>query len=301
MSILITGSESFLAKHLKKILKTKKIKFTGVDNIKSKDSIKYDILKKDFDKVIPKGTKTIIHLAAISSTNDFKKNPKKAFDININGTFNLIRAASKKKVKKIIFASSEWVYGEFSKEIIKEKKIIDYYNLGSEYALSKAIGENLIHYYCKKFNIKQTIFRFGIIYGPRFSNSNWSAVESIAHKIFLGQNKIEVGSSRTARRFIFVKDVASAILKSTKSSKTGVYNLSGDKLISLKDIINISGKILGRKVKIIEKNKKNFNFRNTDNTLVKKTFNWKPAYNFNKGMNSIIESFKSIDDKKNYF
>jgi len=122
MSILITGSESFLAKHLKKILKTKKIKFTGVDNIKSKDSIKYDILKKDFDKVIPKGTKTIIHLAAISSTNDFKKNPKKAFDININGTFNLIRAASKKKVKKIIFASSEWVYGEFSKEIIKEKK-----------------------------------------------------------------------------------------------------------------------------------------------------------------------------------
>ena len=121
MSVLITGSESFLGYYLKKILKSKKIKFTGIDNIKSKDSVKYDILRKDFDKVIPKGTKTIVHLAAISSSNDFKKNPKKAFDININGTFNLITAASKKKVKRIIFASSEWVYGEYSKEIIKEK------------------------------------------------------------------------------------------------------------------------------------------------------------------------------------
>ncbi len=291
MSILITGSESFLGYYLKKILKSKKIKFTGIDNIKSKDSIKYDILRKDFDKVIPKGTKTIIHLAAISSSNDFKKNPKKAFDININGTFNLLTAASKKKVKRIIFASSEWVYGEFSKEIIKEKKLIDYYDLGSEYALSKAVGENLIKYYCKQFNIKQTIFRFGIIYGPRFLKSNWSAVESIAHKIFLGKNKIEVGSARTARRFIYVKDVASAIYKSTKSSKTGTYNLSGDKLVSLKDIINISAKMVGRKVQIIEKNKKNFNFRNTSNDLVKRTFKWKPKYSFQSGLKEIFKSF----------
>ena len=67
------------------------------------------------------------------------------------------------------------------------------------------------------------------------------------------KNQIEVGSARTARRFIYVKDVASAIYKSTKSSKTGTYNLSGDKLVSLKEIINISGKIVGRKIKIIEK------------------------------------------------
>ena len=291
MSIFITGSESFLGNYLKKILKSKKIKFTGIDNIKSKDSIKYNILDKNFAKIIPPKTKSIIHLAAISSTNDFKKNSQKAFEINVNGTYNIIKAASERKVKKIIFASSEWVYGEFSKDNIKENRAIDYLDLGSEYALSKAIGENLIQYYCKKFNIDYVIFRFGIIYGPRFTKANWSAVESIAHKIFLGEKNIQVGSAKTARRFIFVEDVASALYESTKSTKTGIYNLSGDKLITLRGIINLSGDIIGQKIKIIEKDKINFNFRNTANDLVKKTFKWKPQYDFKKGLKEIFKSF----------
>lgn len=291
MSVLITGSESFLGGYLKDIFKFKKKSFTGIDNIKSKDSIKGDILDKDFAKNIPANTKTIIHLAAISSTNDFKKNSQKAFQINVNGTYNIIKAASEKNVKKIIFASSEWVYGNFSKDNIKEDRVIDYSDLGSEYALSKAVGENLIQYYCKKFNIDYIIFRFGIIYGPRFSKSNWSAVESIAHKIFLGEKNIQVGSVKTARRFIFVKDVADALYKSTKSNKKGIYNLSGDKLITLKDIIKYSGDVMGQNIKIIEKDKNNFNFRNTSNNLVKKTFKWKPKYNFKKGLKEIFKSF----------
>ena len=117
------------------------------------------------------------------------------------------------------------------------------------------------------------IFRFGIIYGPRFTKANWSTVESIAHKIFLGEKNIQVGSAKTARRFIFVEDVASALYESIKSTKTGIYNLSGDKLITLRDIINLSGDIIGKKIIIIEKDKINFNFRNTSNDLVKKNLN----------------------------
>jgi len=135
------------------------------------------------------------------------------------------------------------------------------------------------------------IFRFGIIYGPRFTKANWSAVESIAHKIFLGEKNIQVGSAKTARRFIFVEDVASALYESTKSTKTGIYNLSGDKLITLRDIINLSGDIIGKKIRIIEKDKINFNFRNTSNDLVKKTFKWKLQYDFKKGLKEIFKSF----------
>ena len=301
MSVVITGSESFLANYLKKIIKKKKINHFGIDYKKSKTSSQCDINDKNLYKFIPDKTKTIIHLAAISSSKDFKRNPKKAFEINVNGTFNLINAARIKKVKQIIFASSEWVYGEFSTKKINEKENIDPNNLGSEYALSKFIGENIIKFYCKLYGINYIIFRFGIIYGPRFSSENWSAVESIAYKVFKRDKKVIVGSGKTARTFIYAEDVARAIVKSINSKKEGVYNLSGDRLITLNDIFKTSKKLLNRKTKFMEKDKKKFNFRNTDNRLIKKTFNWKPIFNFNKGMNRIIESFKNIDDKKNNF
>ena len=105
-------------------------------------------------------------------------------------------------VKQIIFASTEWVYGEDKSGQKNESSHIYFENLGSEYALSKAICENILKYYCLLNNINCTILRFGITYGPRQNKDNWSAVESILYDLFLGNTKITIGSKKTARKFI---------------------------------------------------------------------------------------------------
>ena len=217
MKILITGSESFVGHYLKEELLKKKINFKGIDKISSKNLIKLDISKIDNAKRSFKGYDAIVHLAAISSTNDFKKDPDKAFKINFNGTYNIIRLAKKNNIKKIIFASSEWVYGEMSKKKFYEKHEIDIGKLGSEYAFSKAAGENIIKFYCQLYNINYVILRFGIIYGPRLNKNNWSAVESLAYKVFNDEKKLIVGSKKTARRFIYVRDIAKGIISSLKA------------------------------------------------------------------------------------
>lgn len=292
MSILITGSESFLAYFIKKKLKNKKIKFYGFDRINKGASKKINILNKNLHKYIKKNTSSIIHLAAISSSKDFEINPEIAYDVNVKGTINLLKSAHKKNVKQLIFASTEWVYGEASKKIINEKSKIESSKLGSEYAVSKYLCEELIKYYCTLYNIKFVILRFGIIYGPRKTRANWSAVESLISKVNQNEKVIEVGSKKTARTFIHAEDVADAIIKCLNYIKSNILNLSGDRLINLGEIIKISNQMLNKNSKIIEKNKNNFNFRNTNNSLIKKELKWKPSKTLSSSLIEVVHSLK---------
>ena len=293
MSIFITGVESFLGKFLAKTLLERNINFEGIDLIKKNSYTKiYDICNKTLKENIPKNINTIVHLAAIATSNDFKVDPKKSYEVNINGTINLIKSAIHNEIQHIIFASSEWVYGEDKFEKKDEDSIIDFNKLGSEYALSKALCENILQYYCSINNINCTILRFGIIYGPRETKKNWSAVESILFNLYEKKEFITVGSKKTARRFIYVKDVAEGIISSLPLKGINVLNLTGDELVSLEKIVEIGNEILKTKCKINEKDTNNFNLRDAKNDKIKKLTSWKPKFNIRFGAEKILESFK---------
>ena len=176
----------------------------------------------------------LIHLKKLS----------KSFEINVNGTFNVMQAAIKKKVKQIIFASSEWVYGEENHQKLKMKNTISIQKISSDYTLSKILGEQIAEYYSAKNKINCTILRFGIVYGPRIKNINISAVESII--ILLCLKKLVIGSKKTARRFIYVTDLCEAIYKSIGTKGIVKFNVTGDKLVNLdmiqKEVIKKSWK-----------------------------------------------------------
>lgn len=278
--ILITGINSFVGKYLAEELKKKKIRFTGIDiNFKEDKNYKnIDIRDRKIEKYINSNT-TIIHLAAISTDKLCLNNPELAFDVNVNGTINLINIANKKKAKKFIFASTEWVYGNFAKKIQLEKDEIKIESLTSLYAITKAIGEKVL--YSKKNIFKKIILRFGIIYGNR--KKNFSALESI----FLNCTKSEritVGSKLTSRRFIHVSDVAEGIIKMIKYKKNNIFNLTGTKDISLEKIVKISEKILNKKIKIYENNTNLISVRKPSNKKIRNEIKWKQKINLADGV-----------------
>ena len=225
--ILITGSESFVGKELIKQCKENKISVMGIDsmNIKNAEYIYHQIDIRDpkISEVIPKNIDAIIHLAALSRDADCKDKAYECFDVNVIGTLNLIKAANKKNVKQFIFASSEWVYNDFTENEEKdENEIIDASKHTSEYALSKIVSEiNLKQQFMNKF-CSVTILRFGIIYGPR--KNNWSAVESIFNQI-KNKSEITIGSLKNGRRFIHVSDIADGIIKSIGLNGFNILNL----------------------------------------------------------------------------
>ena len=246
------------------------------------NSKKINFRNKNIKKYIKKNS-TLVHLAAISNDNDGKKNPQLTFDVNINGTINLLEAAKEKQIKHFVFASTEWVYDKNQKKINKESDNISITKMTSEYSISKIICEQIIKKYSEFFKI--TILRFGIIYSNRLGGG--SAVESLVHKV-MNKQTINIGSLKTSRNFIHVNDIISGINASIISKKVGLFNLSGDKNVNLREIINTAGKILKTSPKVVETNKKKPSIRIVENKLAKKHLNWEPNINIIKGIKLII-------------
>ena len=282
MTVFITGINSFVGKELVKQLRKKKIKFSGCDINKKNYFLKSDIRNKKISDLIPKNS-TVVHLAALANERVCSKNKKKAYDVNVNGTKNLLRACTKNECKQFIFASTEWVYGEKkNSKISSETDSLKLKALSTYYAETKLIIEKYMNQ--NNFVFPITILRFGIIYGPR--KFNWSAVENIMSTV-KKSNQIIIGSKKTGRRFIHVSDIAIGIIKSFKIKKNLTLNLTGNKLVTLKELIDKSCKIYKKKVKIIETNKLSPNIRNISNKKIKQQFKWTPKINIQKGLESL--------------
>ncbi|MBI3632693.1 MAG: NAD(P)-dependent oxidoreductase [Candidatus Vogelbacteria bacterium] len=285
MKLFVTGSGSFIGRRLFAHCKALGIETIGIDSavITEAHSHQADIRDPAIADLIPEDS-IVVHLAAISRDPDCRADPRSAFDINVNGTLNLAAAAEKRKARQFVFASSEWVYGDVSNKGVQlEDDPINVTTMKSEYALTKIVGEQCLRLTCKLPAV--TILRFGIVYGPR--PSNWSAVEALFHAV---QEKelVSVGSLATGRRFIHVDDIVAGILKTVERTGFEIFNLSGNTIITLRDVVEQSMELLGRRPTLDEKNPTVISIRNPDNTKARKNLGWEPKIGLRDGLATLL-------------
>ena len=287
MKVFITGSKGFVGKELVSECKKQGIEVCAVDIVKSSEPNYYsaDINSKEIANIIPDNADAIVHLAGLTRDPDCRKRAYDCFNANVMGTLNLIDAAHKKNVKQFIFASSEWVYGEYNNNEIKnEESPIDIADISSEYALSKIVSESNLRQKFQNGFCPVTILRFGIIYGSR--RKNWSAVESIFNSVKT-KDEIKVGSLKTGRCFVHVSDIVKGIIKSLGLNGFNIINLGGSKLITLNEIIEISKKILNKNPKIVETDPNNISIRNIANEKAMKLLKWDPKISLETGLRDL--------------
>lgn len=288
--IIVTGSESFVARELIAQCLAQGISVFGFDFIKNSD-LQYDFAVGDINDprigdLFPENADAIVHLAALSRDQDCAGKPYECFWTNVMGTLNLMRAAQERGVKQFIFASSEWVYEKFAEgEEKDEEALIDIAGHTSEYALSKLVSEANLREQYKRGFIPTTIFRFAIIYGPR--KNNWAAVESIMSSV-KNKEEVAVGSLRSGRRFVHVADVARGIIAGLGRNDFQIINLSADTLITMADIIRESEDILGKKVKVTETNSAGVSVRNPSNKKAKELLGWRPQIGLSDGLRTLL-------------
>ena len=283
-SLFITGAESFVGKRLVKHCKDKKISYSGVDVVASEDSniSKIDICDVDLSEMIPFDS-VVIHLAAISRDPDCAKNPSLANKINVEGTLNVLRSAKVKDCRQLIFASSEWVYGQVSNDSEQqESDEIHIQRLDSIYAITKAVGEHYLK--LLREDLAVTILRFGIIYGPR--PSNWSAVESLFDSV-KNKEEVVVGSLKAGRRFIHVDDICAGILAAVGQTDFEIFNISSDSTVTLGQVIEESRRIHGTTPRVIESSPEKISLRNPSNLKAKQQMNWRPLVSLSDGLKSL--------------
>jgi UDP-glucose 4-epimerase len=283
-SLFMTGAESFVGKRLVKHCKDKKISYSGVDVVASEDPniSKIDICDVDLNELIPSDS-VVVHLAAISRDPDCAKNPSLANKINVEGTLNVLRSAKIRDCRQLIFASSEWVYGQVSNDSEQqESDEIQIQRLDSVYAITKAVGEHYLR--LLREDLAVTILRFGIIYGPR--PSNWSAVESLFNSV-KNNEEVVVGSLKAGRRFIHVDDICAGILAAVGQINFEIFNISSDSTVTLGQIIEGSKKIHSTTPRVKESSPEKISLRNPSNLKAKQRLNWSPLVSLSDGLKSL--------------
>ena len=248
--------------------------------------IKIDISKDNNLERYFKNIDYVFHLAGLAEIIPSIKNPKKYFVNNVLGTLNVIEAAKKTKIKKLIYAASSSCYGTPKSFPTSEKSKID---LKHPYAVTKYMGEELVLKYASIFNMPNISFRFFNVYGPRL---NLSGQYSAVMGNFLSQKKNNkpltiVGDGKQTRDFIHVDDLAKAFLKTIKSKSVNkIYNLGSGKKTS----INTIAKIFGGKKKFIAKRPGEPKSSLADISKIKKDINWKPSINIDDGIKKLLKN-----------
>ena len=247
--------------------------------------IKIDISDKNLDKYFKKAD-YIFHLAALAEIIPSFKDPNKYFKSNVIGTLNVLKAAKKVKIKKLIYAASSSCYGAPKKFPTSEKDKID---LKHPYAETKFIGEELVMRYASIFKMPNISFRFFNVYGPRL---NVSGQYSAVIGNFLTQTKNRkpltvVGDGKQTRDFIHVDDLINAFIQVIKSKSVNkIYNLGSGKRTS----INTIAKIFGGKKKFIPIRPGEPKNSVANIKKVKKEINWKPKISIEQGIKNLLSS-----------
>ncbi len=259
-NVLITGGAGFIGSHLtEEYLSNNAGRVIVYDdfstgNLENLNHIKDERLKivrgsildpVKLNEIIEREKIEIIdHLAAELEVYSGIKDSERDARINILGTLNVLNAALKNNVKRVLFASSGAVYGEAKYLPIDEGHPLEPH---WPYGVSKLSAERYVIQYHRLFGLETTAFRYGIVYGPR----EWfgRVLTMFIKRIFLeNRPPVVFGDGLQTRDFVYVGDVVKAhILAIEKNEAVGqVFNIGSGAGISIKELaetlIDMSGK-----------------------------------------------------------
>jgi nucleoside-diphosphate-sugar epimerase len=101
------------------------------------------------------------------------------------------------------------------------------------------------------------------------------------------------GSASSARRFIYVEDIVSGIIASLGQTGFQIFNLSGDRLVSLREVFNQASKLLGRSPQLKESDPAAITVRNPDNARAKSILGWVPSVDIASGLAKLLAARSS--------
>lgn len=189
-----------------------------------------DVLDKAFE-----GVDYVFHLAAmwLLHCKDF---PRTAFDVNIAGTFNVLEACVKHKVKKLVYSSSASVYGDALEVPMTESHPFNNKNF---YGATKIAGEAMCTAFNDRYGLEIVGLRYMNVYGPgQDQHAVYSGVVPIMlNKIEAGEQPIINGDGSQAYDFIYAEDVARSNISAALSDvKIGFYNVGTEIQTSIKEL-----------------------------------------------------------------
>jgi len=266
MQFLVTGGAGFIGSHVCERLLARSHRVWSFDDLnpfydpalkernlasihdpqRALVSVRGDVTDREALDRLCAGTRfdQIIHLAARAGVRPSLAEPALYQRVNVEGTVNVLEAARRHGVRKVIIASSSSVYGINAKVPFSESDPI--FSAISPYAASKLACEALGHVYHHVYGLEVLMLRFFTVYGPRQRPD--LAIHKFAQLITQGKPIPVFGDGCTARDYTYVDDTVDGVMAGTERTfGYEIFNLGESQTVSLARLIELLEAALGRK------------------------------------------------------
>src|ERR1035437_8711154 len=182
---------------------------------------------RNYEEIAPlfRGAAVVFHEAAIPSVPRSIDDPVPSHDVNANGTFTVLRAATEGQAGRVVYAASSSAYGD-TDVLPKVESMAP--RPKSPYALQKLMGEYYANIFSGVYGLETVSLRYFNVYGPRQDPSSaYSGVLSLFMTAVLERQAPTIfGDGEHSRDFTFVEDVADLNLKAAraKGASANAYN-----------------------------------------------------------------------------
>ncbi len=253
------------------------------------------------------GCDVVFHLAALIAIPYSYHSPDTYVDTNIKGTLNVLQAARKLGVSKVIHTSTSEVYGTARFVPITEDHPLQGQ---SPYSASKIGADQMAMSFYTSFETPVAIIRPFNTYGPR--QSARAVIPTIITQIASGKRTIKLGALHPTRDFNYIKDTVRGFIAIAECDQSvgEVINIGSNYEISIGETAQLIAEVMGVEIEIEEESvrlrpeKSEVERLWADNTKAKKLLNWEPMYGGKEGLRRGVQEtaawFTNLENLKRY-
>lgn len=308
-NVLVTGGAGFIGSHLATALIERGHHVRVVDNLSSgkRENLAHlagrvELLEGDLtDPSVCRracdGVEIIFHEAAVGSVPKSISDPQPSHDSNVNGTFQLLRAAVDARARRDIYAGSSSAYGD--SEVSPKHEMLAPSPL-SPYAVQKLTGELYCRAFSGCFGLETITLRYFNVFGERQDPKSLyaAAIPAFVTSILRGQPPMVYGDGQQSRDFTYIDNVVHGNLLAMQVKQTSgdVVNLACGGQITINEVIAAINRVLGTNVPAQYADPRPGDVRHScaDIRLAGQFLGFAPKIGFEEGLRRAIEYYKTL-------
>lgn len=306
LKVGVTGGAGYVGSKLVKSLIGRKNEVVSIDNLMNGDYshlrnqgagdaanlLEGDIRDLEFMVEAFEGCDAIAHLAALPGLIKCRERPDEATSINVYGTYNVLEAARRLSIGKVVYCSTAAVYGKPAEMPVNEGIPLRPLNL---YGVTKLAGESLMDVFSDNHGIATISLRFGNVFGVGLFTNYDTVVPKFVRMGLKGEDLTVYGDGTSTRDFVHVEDIARALFLALESKGKGseVYNVGGETMeigVLAKRIVESLRKSTGVEVGIVNHPPRAGETKEFSYNLekIRKGLGYEPRWSIQAGIDQII-------------
>jgi UDP-glucose 4-epimerase len=257
LRILVTGGAGFIGSHLVRALVERESEVTVLDDFSGsmrdrlKGSGRVRVIEGDVRdprvvELAATGQEIVVHLAAVPSVTRSFRDPARTMSVNVDGTVNVMVAASAAGVRRVVLASSSSVYGPLARAVRRESDAPD---PRSPYAASKLAAEHIVHSLGAAHGIQTVALRYFNVFGPsQDAASEYAAViPAFVTALLRGIRPVVFGDGSVTRDFTYVENVVQATLLAVGPDvpTRSTFNVGSGRGLTVREVLGAIGEDIG--------------------------------------------------------